>query len=113
MGVTRTPFTGRLIIPAALPWLDTSKVKSARYRPWFRKLFWVFVAAGVGLGYLGAQPPEGGYLIAARLLAGYYFLHFLVLLPLISSFEKTLPEPLSIEAAVEEKNAQAREAAHG
>jgi ubiquinol-cytochrome c reductase cytochrome b/c1 subunit len=101
-----------VMIPAALPWLDTSKVKSARYRPWFRKLFWVFVAASVGLGYLGAQPPEGGYLIAARLLSSYYFLHFLVLLPLLGKFEKTLPEPESIASSIAAKHVAAKDAAH-
>jgi len=102
-----------VLLPAGLPWLDTSKVKSARYRPWFRKLFWVFVAVSIGLGYLGAQPPEGVFLIAARLLSFYYFFHFLVLLPLLGKYEKTLPEPKSIEAAIAAKHASAGDAAHG
>jgi ubiquinol-cytochrome c reductase cytochrome b/c1 subunit len=96
-----------VVIPAALPWLDTSKVKSARYRPLFRKFFWVFVFVSIGLGYLGAQPPEGAYLIAARVFAVYYFLHFLVLLPLLGKYEKTAPEPESIEAAIAARKASA------
>ena len=82
-----------VIIPAALPWLDYSKVKSARYRPMFAKAFWVFTAVGLGLGYLGSQPAEGGFLIAARLLTAYYFFHFLVLLPLLSKYKKPGPSP--------------------
>ncbi|MFZ3179161.1 MAG: cytochrome b N-terminal domain-containing protein, partial [Methylocystis silviterrae] len=39
-----------ILITAALPWLDTSKVKSAVFRPLFRKEFWVFVAVCIGLG---------------------------------------------------------------
>ena len=96
-----------VVIPAALPWLDTSKVKSARYRPLFRKFFWVFVFVCIGLGYLGAQPPEGAFLIAARVFAVYYFLHFLVLLPLLGFMEKTTPEPESIEAAIAAQKASA------
>jgi ubiquinol-cytochrome c reductase cytochrome b/c1 subunit len=89
-----------ILIVAALPWLDTSKVRSAVYRPIFRKLFWVFVAVCVGLGYLGAQPAEGVYLYAARVLMAFYFFHFLVLLPLLGKMEKCDPVPESIEASV-------------
>ena len=101
-----------VIIPAALPWLDFSKVKSARYRPWFAKAFWVFVAVGVGLGYLGSQPAEGGFLIAARVLTAYYFFHFLVLLPMLARFEVTRPEPASIAASVAAANGVVEDAAH-
>ena len=53
--------------PRFLPWLDTSKVRSARYRPLYRQFFWLFVLVCVGLGWLGSKPPEGSYVIAARL----------------------------------------------
>src|SRR5262249_8514940 len=59
---------GSILMLALLPWLDTSKVRSATYRPLFKQFFWIFVAVCVGLGYLGSQPPEGGYVIAARIL---------------------------------------------
>ncbi len=90
-----------ILIVAALPWLDTSKVKSAVYRPLFRKFYWGFVAVCVGLGYLGSQPAEGGYLWVARALTAYYFFHFLVLLPLLGKIEKTERVPESITAAIE------------
>ena len=60
------------------------------YRPLFRKFFWLFVAACIGLGYLGSKPPEGVYVIlAARILTFYYFAFFLIVLPLLGIFEKT------------------------
>jgi ubiquinol-cytochrome c reductase cytochrome b subunit len=83
-----------------LPWLDTSRVRSANYRPLYRQFFWIFVASCIGLGYLGSQPPEGGYVIAARILTAYYFLHFLVVLPLLGLFEMPKPRPASIADAV-------------
>ncbi|MFY9628685.1 MAG: cytochrome b/b6 [Methylocystis sp.] len=101
-----------VLIPAALPWLDTSKVKSARYRPWFRKAFWIFVVVCIGLGYLGAQPAEGVYLWSARILSTYYFFHFLVLLPLLGKYEKTRPEPESIASSISATHAVAEDAAH-
>jgi len=88
-----------------VPWLDTSRVRSAVYRPIYRQFFWIFVACGIGLGYLGSQPPEGGYVIAARILTFYYFAHFLIILPLLGIFERPKPLPASITEAVLGKDA--------
>jgi ubiquinol-cytochrome c reductase cytochrome b/c1 subunit len=87
-------------ILAFLPWLDTSKVRSARYRPMFRQFFWLFVIAVVGLGWLGSKPPEGIYVILARVFTFYYFAFFLIVLPLLGIFEKTKPLPNSISESV-------------
>ena len=106
LGGTAAMFASVFII-AFLPWLDTSKVKSAAYRPLFRVFFWLFVACAVLLGYMGSQPPEGGYVIAARILTVYYFLYFLVILPLLGRFEKPKPLPPSICDAVLGKPGQA------
>jgi quinol-cytochrome oxidoreductase complex cytochrome b subunit len=87
-------------ILAFLPWLDTSRVRSANYRPLYRQFFWIFVLVCIGLGWLGAKPAEGGYVIAARILTAYYFIHFLVILPLLGMFEKTKPLPNSISESI-------------
>ena len=46
---------GSIGILAFLPWLDTSRVRSANYRPLYRQFFWIFIAVTIGLGYLGSQ----------------------------------------------------------
>jgi ubiquinol-cytochrome c reductase cytochrome b/c1 subunit len=89
-----------ILILAFLPWLDTSRVRSANYRPLYRQFFWVFVLVCIGLGWLGAKPAEGGYVIAARILTAWYFIHFLIVLPLLGLIEKPLPLPHSITEAV-------------
>src|SRR6185369_10375136 len=89
-----------IVILAFLPWLDTSKVRSASYRPLFRQFFWLFVIVCVGLGWLGSKPPEGIYVILARVFTIYYFAFFLVILPLLGIFEKTKPLPNSISESV-------------
>ncbi len=91
---------GSIAVLFLLPWLDTSRVRSANYRPLYRQFFWIFVAVAIGLGYLGSQPPEGGYVIAARILTFWYFFHFLMLLPLLGLFETPRPRPASIADAV-------------
>ncbi len=83
-----------------LPWLDTSRVRSARFRPIFRQVIWVWVAACIVLGAVGAHPPEGIWVVIGRVATLYYFFHFLVLLPILGKVEKTLPLPESISVAV-------------
>ncbi len=94
---------GAIAVLFFLPWLDTSRVKSARYRPLFRQFFWIWVAVCVVLGWLGAKPPEGIYVIASRVLTFYYFFHFLVILPLLGVFETPKPLPLSVADAARKK----------
>ncbi len=89
-----------ILVLFALPWLDSCKVRSATFRPWFKKAFWLFVADCFVLGYAGSQPAEGVWITVGRLAAGYYFLHLLVFLPLLSRFEKTKPLPESIGTPV-------------
>tara|TARA_B100001057_G_scaffold492498_1_gene585014 strand:+ start:448 stop:1713 length:1266 start_codon:yes stop_codon:yes gene_type:complete len=85
-----------IFILAALPWLDTSKIRSAVFRPLYKQFYWILVADVLILGYVGAMPAEGLYLLVARVATAYYFLHFLVILPVLGLREKTLPVPLSI-----------------
>ena len=83
-----------------LPWLDTSKVRSARYRPLFRQFFWILVVCCIGLGYLGSKPAEGGYVIAARIL-DRLLLHSLPGDPAAARLvEKPRPVPASISESV-------------
>ena len=95
---------GSILILFALPWLDTSRVRSGTYRPIFKQFFWVFVVVCVALGYLGSKPPEGAYVIWSRILTAYYFIHFLVILPLIGLLESPKPLPSSISDDVIAKN---------
>ncbi len=83
-----------------VPWLDTSPVRSARFRPVFRVFFWILVADCVLLTFAGGQPPEGTWLFLSRVGAAYYFLHFLLVLPLVGWFEQPRPLPSGIGQSV-------------
>ncbi|WP_420391552.1 cytochrome b [Acuticoccus sp.] len=87
---------GSLLILFAVPWLDTSRVRSARYRPLYKIAFWAFVVTCLVLGWLGAQPAEGIYVTLARIFTLYYFAFFLVLMPLLGLIERPRPLPNSI-----------------
>lgn len=87
---------GSILILFALPWLDTSKVRSGNYRPLFKGFFWIFAIVCVSLGYLGSKPAEGLYVVFSRILTIYYFAHFLVILPLLGLLDSSKPLPSSI-----------------
>jgi ubiquinol-cytochrome c reductase cytochrome b/c1 subunit len=87
---------GAIIVLAFLPWLDTARTKSSRYRPIAKQFFWMFFATCLLLGWLGAQPPEGIYTIAGRVLTFFYFAYFLIVLPILSRIEKPRAVPNSI-----------------
>src|SRR5215469_5972912 len=100
-----------------LPWLDTSKVRSMRYRPSARLYFVIFVLVGIGLGFCGANEPDAklirgvsgfqlldyninSFVWLSRLLTTYYFVYFLVITPLLGLTETPLPVPDSISTPV-------------
>lgn len=91
---------GALIIMFFLPWLDYSKVRSARFRPVFRMFFWVLVLDCLLLGYVGQKPPGGIYTVVGLIATAYYFAHFLIIMPLVSYYEKPLPLPDSINKPI-------------
>lgn len=88
---------GAIMVLFALPWLDSSKVKSGNYRPIFKWVFVIFVFNFIFLGWLGKSPAEGWYIWAARFSTLFYYSYFLVILPLLGKFEKSLPVPSSID----------------
>ncbi len=101
---------GSILILFVLPWLDTSKVRSARFRPIYKQVFWLLVVDAIVLGWVGANPPEGKFILIGRLATAYYFLHFLVLMPLIGKLERPRPLPESIATSVLGGGATAAEA---
>ena len=91
---------GSILILFVLPWLDRSPVRSASYRPLYKIAFWVFLTNCLVLGYIGGMPAEEPYLTISRICATYYFLHFLIIVPLIAKYEK--PLPINIEHVAED-----------
>jgi ubiquinol-cytochrome c reductase cytochrome b subunit len=100
-----------------LPWLDTSKVRSMRYRPQARMYFLFFVVACVVLGFCGANLPDdpviegmwsptfidsklNSFVWVSRICTLYYFAYFFVITPLLGLREVPLPVPDSISTPV-------------
>jgi ubiquinol-cytochrome c reductase cytochrome b subunit len=106
---------------ALIPWLDTSKVRSTRFRPMLKPFFWLLVLNCLMLGYLGSQEPQavihlgGGIdlsdLWLARIGTFYYYAFFWAILPLVGLIETPKPLPDSIARSVLGRDAAAPAAA--
>ena len=101
----------------ALPWLDTSKVKSMRYRPQAQLYFVIFVVICWILGVCGGKLPDdqvipglstfklfdselNSYVWLSRFATLYYFAYFLVVMPVLGLIEKPRPVPETISSPV-------------
>jgi ubiquinol-cytochrome c reductase cytochrome b subunit len=88
---------GAIAVMALAPWLDTSSVRSGRYRPMFKVWFALLVVDFIILMWVGARPAEGIYPYIALIASAYWFAYFLVILPLLGVIEKPLAQPETIE----------------
>ncbi len=91
---------GSILIWFILPWLDRSKVKSMRYRPIAKLWFFLLVIDFFILGWLGGKPAEQPFVFFSLVGTIYYFVYFLVILPILSVMETPTEMPKSISEAV-------------
>jgi len=101
---------GAIAVLFVLPWLDTAKVRSMRFRPITRWFFIIFLVMGFILGWCGANAPDDiaipigengmSFKWLSRIATLYYFAYFFPILPIMGWIEKTKPLPDSITKAV-------------
>ena len=106
-GIAAPALFGALITLLFVPWLDTSRVRSSRFRPVYKQFFWFLVADAVILGYVGANRVDATLfstgipmLVVGRIATFYYFAHFWIVMPLVGLFETPKPLPDSIAKPV-------------
>lgn len=88
---------GAIAVMALAPWLDTSKVRSGRYRPMFKVWFALLCVDFMVLMWVGAQSTEFPFDWISLIASTYWFAYFLVILPLLGVIEKPLAQPATIE----------------
>ena len=96
-----------LITLLFVSWLDTSAVRSARFRPLYKQFFWILAVDVVILGYVGSRPVDAflfntpvPLVWLGRIATLYYFLHFWVIMPVVGIVETPRPVPDSIARSV-------------
>ena len=88
---------GAIAVMALAPWLDTSSVRSGRYRPQFKWWFALLVLDFFVLTWVGAKPAEQPYSTISLIGSTYWFAYFLVILPLLGITETPEEQPKTIE----------------
>jgi ubiquinol-cytochrome c reductase cytochrome b subunit len=81
---------GSLLVLFVLPMVNTGESRSFLYRPLSQKFFWLLVFDYIFLGYLGQQVAESPYIEIGQITSIFYFSYFLVIIPVLGSFEKSL-----------------------
>ena len=88
---------GAIFVMALAPWLDTSSVRSGRFRPMFKWWFALLVMDFIVLMWAGSRPAEFPYDWISLIGATYWFAYFLIILPILGVIEKPLTPPATIE----------------
>ena len=108
---------GAIGVLFALPWIDTSKVRSMRYRPSARLFFFLFILVCIVLGFCGANEPDkqvipgvagfqlmdsnlNSFVWLSRFATLAYFGYLVLVMPILGLVEKPLPTPESISTPV-------------
>nr|AHX02453.1 apocytochrome b [Plocamium cartilagineum] len=79
-----------ILILAFLPWLHSAEIRSSRFRPLYKYLYFICLCISLILGWIGGMPVEDPYIIIGQLASLYYFMHFLCILPILGYLEKYL-----------------------
>lgn len=81
-----------IVVLALLPWIHSTEIRSSRFRPIYRYLFWIMICCCIILGWIGGMPVEEPYVMIGQIASVYYFVYFLCVLPLLGKFERFLIE---------------------
>nr|YP_009132719.1 apocytochrome b [Bangia fuscopurpurea]AKA66484.1 apocytochrome b [Bangia fuscopurpurea] len=79
-----------IVVLALLPWIHSTEIRSSRFRPIYRVLYWSIASCCLILGWIGGMPVEDPYIIIGQIASVYYFAYFLVILPTLGSLENFL-----------------------
>ena len=81
---------GSLIVLFLIPFTNTSEIRSTTFRPIFKIFYWLLVADFLILGWIGQKPVKDVFVLVGQIATVFYFLFFVVLIPLIGVIETKL-----------------------
>jgi len=79
-----------ILVLLLLPVINTSKVRSSKFRPIFAFAYWFLVSDFLILGWIGQKPVETPFIEIGMAATLFYFVFFLVLVPAIGILESEL-----------------------
>ena len=79
-----------ILVLLIMPFIVKSEIRSSQFRPFTAIFFWFFLGDCLLLGWLGGKPVEAPFIFLGQFCTLFYFLYFLVILPLLSQIESRL-----------------------
>jgi len=79
-----------ILILLLLPIINTSEIRSSKFRPVFSVAYWFLVSDFLLLGWIGQKPVESPYIEIGMAATAFYFFFLLLLVPFIGLLEKYL-----------------------
>lgn len=79
-----------ILVLMALPFMNTSKVRSGQFRPIFGLAYWFLVSDFLLLGWIGQKPVESPYIEVGMVATAFYFIFLLALIPFLGFLESEL-----------------------
>lgn len=81
---------GSILVLLVIPFLNTSEIRNTTYRPIFKIFFWLFMVDFYLLTWVGQKPMKNSYILLGQIATVYYFIFFLILIPVIGKVESFL-----------------------
>ena len=81
---------GALIVLFLIPFTNVSEIRSTTFRPLFKIFYWLLVADFLILGWIGQKPVKTTFVIAGQVATAYYFIFFIILIPITGVIESFL-----------------------
>jgi len=81
---------GALVILFAIPFINTSEIRSTQFRPVFKVFFWLLVVDFLILGWIGQKPVETPFVEVGQVATVFYFAFFIFLIPILGLVESLL-----------------------
>jgi quinol-cytochrome oxidoreductase complex cytochrome b subunit len=81
---------GAILVLFLIPFIDSSYIRNTTYRPIFKVCFWLFISDFVILMWIGQKPVRDTYIFVGQIATLYYFVFFLILIPVVGKIESIL-----------------------
>jgi len=81
---------GALIVLLLIPFTSTSEIRSTTFRPIFKIFYWLLLADFLLLGWIGQKPVKDIFVIVGQFATGFYFLFFIIIIPVLGIIETHL-----------------------
>jgi quinol-cytochrome oxidoreductase complex cytochrome b subunit len=95
---------GSILVLLVFPFLIKTNINTGFLRPLYQKFFWLFFFDSILLGWIGGKAIEEPFYTLGQLFTIFYFVYFLLILPILALFEESLYKKNIMYRELKKKN---------